>query len=296
MPWDGTELWVAGLDADGGLGPARLVAGGREESVLDPVWSPDGVLHFASDRSGWWNLYRAEDGTAVPLHPADAEFASPPWQFDASSFVFLADGRIACLYGLAHDPRVGILDPATGRLEPLDLPLWPMWPPLRADGTRLAFVGSGPTVPPAVAIHDVTDGSTTILRRTMDAAFDQAFVSVPQHVEFPTEDGRTAHALLYPPTNPDVRPPAGELPPLVVTSHGGPTAHVSPEFNIGRLFWTSRGFAVADVNYGGSSGYGRAYRDRLQGAWGVVDVADCVQAALHLAGSGRVDGYRMAIR
>ena len=296
MPWDGCELWVAELSADGALGQPRLVAGGPGESIFQPDWSPEGVLHFVSDRTGWWNLYRHVDGRVEALAPREEEFGAPAWLFDMSTYAFLPGDRIACLHGFAHETRLGVLDPATGRIDELDLPYTAYRSSLESDGTRLAFVGSSGTEPASVVMVDTRDGSRKVLRRVLDLDVDLGHVSEPRDIEFPTEGGLTAHALFYPPANRDATEPPVERPPLIVLSHGGPTAQSTPEFVLSNQFWTSRGFAVVDVNYGGSTGYGRAYRQRLNQNWGVVDVADCVNAARWLADQGEVDGGRMAIR
>jgi len=296
MPWDGCELWVAELSEDASVGAPRHVAGGSQESIFQPDWSPDGVLHFVSDRTGWWNLYREVEGRVEPIAPREEEFGVPAWQFDMSTYAFLPEGRIACLHGFAHRTRLGILDPATGRIEDLDLPYTAYRSSLESHWSRLAFVGASATEPAGVVVVDTADGTRKVFRRVLGPEVDPEFVSVPRPIEFPTEDGLTAHALFYPPANRKVTGPRGERPPLIVLSHGGPTAHVTPEFVLSNQFWTSRGFAVVDVNYGGSSGYGREYRQRLNGNWGVVDVADCVNAAKWLAGRGEVDGRRIAIR
>ena len=296
MPWDGCELWVAELSEGAAIQGPRRIAGGPDESIFQPEWSPSGILHFVSDRTGWWNLYREHGGRVQSLHPVEEEFGAPAWLFGMCTYAFLPGERIACLHGFAHRTALGILDSATGRLEDLDLPYTAYRASLRSEGSRLVFIGSGGAEPAAVVVLDTADGSRRVLRRAMDLQLDPGYASVPRHVEFPTEDGRTAHALFYAPANRDAAGPPGERPPLIVLSHGGPTAHVTPEFMLATQFWTSRGFAVADVNYGGSSGYGREYRRRLDGAWGVVDVADCVNAARWLADQGEVDGRRMAIR
>jgi dipeptidyl aminopeptidase/acylaminoacyl peptidase len=296
MPWDGTELWVADLASDGALSSRRLVAGGPGESIFQPSWSPQGVLHFVSDTTGWWNLYREVEGRVEPLYSDDEEFGEPAWVFGRSMYAFLPDGRIACIHGPPHHTRLGILDPATVRLRDLAVP-FTTFEGLRSSGWRLAFVGGSPTVPPSVISLDARDGSFTELRTSMDAPVDPRFASTPRHIEFPTEGGVTAHATYYPPASPVAEGPPGERPPLLVIGHGGPTSHSTPSFDPrGGLFWTSRGFGVVDVNYRGSTGYGRAYRDRLAGGWGIVDVEDCVNAAKFLAGRGEVDGSRMAIR
>jgi len=302
MPWDGTELMVADLDPGSGRPPAdpRPVAGGAEESIFQPEWSPDGVLHFVSDRSGWWNLYRmaAAGGEARALAPMEAEFGGPQWVFGQSTYAFLPGGRIACCYGRGPVWRLGVLEPGAGRLTPLELPFTSFSPKRLQSlaGGRLATFAGSSTDPDALVLIDPGSGAVEVVRRSQELDLDPAHLSLPRPVEFPTEGGQTAHALYYPPTNPDFQAPPGERPPLLVTSHGGPTSQVLDRLNLGIQYFTSRGFAVADVDYGGSSGYGRAYRDRLQGNWGVVDTLDCVNAARQLAAAGEVDGARLAIR
>jgi len=296
MPWDGTELKLADLDGDGLAGDPVTVAGGPEESVFQPEWSPDGVLHLVSDRTGWWNLYRAGPGGLEPLCPAEEEFGHPQWVFAMSTYAFLPGGRIACIHGLGPMLRLGILEP-DGTLHDLDLPFTAYSPPqLRAAGDRLACLAGGPTRAAAVVVVDPAGAGTEVLRSSEDGELDPGYLSAPEPVEFPTAGGRTAHALYYPPANRDFQGPAGERPPLVVASHGGPTAGVSSVLHVSYQYFTSRGFVVVDVDYGGSSGYGRAYRRRLDGQWGIVDVQDCVAAARHLAERGDVDPARLAIR
>jgi dipeptidyl aminopeptidase/acylaminoacyl peptidase len=297
MPWDGCELWVADLAQDGSLTNERKVAGGREESIFQPEWSPAGVLHFVSDRTGWWNLYRERDGAIEALHPAEAEFGWPLWEFGGSSYAFLADGRIACAYGRNGLQHVALLDPGSGELLDLDVPHTAItWPTLSAEGSRLTFIAGGPAIPNQVVLLDFEARSVDVLREGRTIDFDQGYVSAPRAIEFPTEGGLTAHALFYSPANPEFTGRAGELPPLVVATHGGPTDESPAVFDLRKQYFTSRGFAVADVNYGGSTGHGRAYRKRLDGNWGIVDTIDCVNAARHFAAAGLVDEARMGIR
>lgn len=295
MPWDGTELWMADLSSDGTLGDPRLVAGGPEESIFQPEWSPDGTLHFVSDRTGWWNLYRDREGRIEALHPMDAEFGSPQWIFGFSQYAFPSDGRIACVYSSAGIDHLALLDPATGEFGDVDLP-YTDYGYVQASGDRLAFVAASAGEAPAVVVLDVDSGATEVVRRSLSLDVDAGTLSVPRPIEFPTEDGLTAHALYYPPANRDFTVPGGERPPLLVFAHGGPTGHTTSALDLEIQFFTSRGFAVADVNYGGSTGYGRPYRERLKGTWGIVDVADSVNAARYLADVGEVDGRRLAIR
>ena len=297
MPWDGSELWVADLGTDGSLSGATRVAGGVEESIFQPSWSPDGTLHFASDRTGWWNLYALRDATTEALAPVHGEFGEPLWQLALSTYGFLAGGRIVCTYGQQGIDHLGIVEPGSGRVTPLETRFTSIGS-LATDptGNRVAFIGGSATEPASVVTLDVETGRVDVLRRSFDGNLNAGYLSPPRPIEFPTEGGLTAHALYYAPHNRDVRPPAGERPPLLVFSHGGPTGQTTSRLNLSIQYWTSRGFAVVDVNYGGSSGYGRAYRERLKGNWGIVDVDDCVNAALYLVHQGEVDGDRLAIR
>src|SRR5215218_7839058 len=294
MPWDGADLWVADLGPDGRLGAARHVAGGPQESVVQPEWDVEGVLHFVSDRSGWWNLYRERHGQVEPLLPMAAEFADAPWEFDYSSYAFVGDGRIACRYRQKGRDRLGVLDPESGRLTDLSIPCTSVKPYLRAVGDRLAFIGASPTASSAVAILQVPTGHLDVLAGA-EVSLDAAWVSVPKPIQFPSRDGQTAHALYYPPTNPEVTGPADAQPPLLVQAHPGPTADAKARLDLRIQFFTSRGFAVVEVNYAGSTGYGRGYRERLTGQWGLLDVADCLDAARSLVQTGEVDGRWLVI-
>jgi dipeptidyl aminopeptidase/acylaminoacyl peptidase len=296
MPWDGTELLAGDLAEDGSLGNVRAVAGrAGEESIFQPSWSPAGDLHFASDRTGWWNLYREHDAEVRALHPAEAEFGWPQWVFGASAYGFLGDGRIACLWERDGVQHLAILDPGSGELIDLDVPHTAMSPRLDVEGDRVVFVGGGPAIPDEIVLLDVTARSIDVLRSSSSLAVDEASISIPRQIEFPTNGDVTAFAHFYPPRNRDTVGPDGERPPLIVISHGGPTAEAMPRYSLETQFWTSRGFAIVDVNYGGSTGFGRAYRQRLQGTWGIVDTADCINAARWLAAEGEVDGNRLLI-
>ncbi len=296
MPWDGTELWVGHLARDGSVGTAHQIAGSLTESIVQPTWAPDGSLIFASDRTGWWNLYRwrESDEMAVALAPMDAEFAGPAWQFGLSSFQPLKDGRIAAVARSKGRDRLYLL---SDDAEPVMVPLrWTELDYLVASGTVVAAVVGSATEPSAVAIWDMDAPDPVVVRSGGERPIDADWISIPQPVEFPTTNGETAHALLYEPVNPTVSGPDGERPPLVLISHGGPTSNAVSRFNATIQFFTTRGFAVVDVDYGGSTGYGREYRNRLRGNWGIVDLEDCVNAARWLAWRGTVDGSRMAIR
>jgi dipeptidyl aminopeptidase/acylaminoacyl peptidase len=294
MPWDGADLWVADLGPNGRLGPASHVAGGPAESVVQPEWNAEGILHFVSDRSGWWNLYRERHGQVNSLLAMAAEFADAPWEFDYSSYAFVGDGRIACRYRQHGRDRLGLLDPESGRLTVLSIPYTSLKPYLRAVGDRLAFIGASPTTSSAVTTLHVPTGRLDVLAGA-EVSLDPTWVSVPQPIEFPTRDGQAAHALYYPPTNPEVSGRPDAWPPLLVQAHPGPTADAKARLDLRTQFFTSRGFAVVDVNYAGSTGYGRGYRERLAGQWGVADVSDCLDAAHSLVEAGKVDGWRLVI-
>jgi len=294
MPWDGTELWVGELAAGGSVGRAERVAGGTDESIFQPEWSPDGVLHFVSDRTGWWNLYRWRDGRVEPLCPMAAEFGRPQWVFGLSMYAFESAGRIVCSYAEQGTWRLATLDTAALKLEPVEVPYTEIREVRATSGQVVLGVGS-PTEPSSIVALDLATGQVEYLRRSSEVVVDPGYISAPQAVEFPTEHGLTAHALYYAPKNRDYEAPAGELPPLLVKSHGGPTSATSTTLRLEIQYWTSRGIAVLDVNYGGSTGYGRAYRQRLNGQWGIVDVDDCVNGARYLVERGEVDGNRLCI-
>ena len=289
MPWDGTELKVAGF-ADGMTGEARAVAGGPRESIFQPSWAPDGRLHFVSDRTGWWNLYREEsDGAQTHLTPMAAEFAVPMWEFGMSTYAFLPDGRIACLYRRSGAHHLALLDPGSLEMLDLDVPHVCFEPPyLRASGTRLTFLGGGPRTPCQVVTLDFATRAVDVLRESERVEVDPAYLSEPHAITFPTPSG-SAYAYYYPPTNPEAKASEDERPPLLVHIHGGPTSEVTPELDLEKQYFTSRGFAYVDVNYGGSTGHGREFRDLLYGRWGVVDVEDAVAATRYLVEQGLAD-------
>jgi dipeptidyl aminopeptidase/acylaminoacyl peptidase len=299
MPWDGTELRVAAIDDPEQY---QVIMGGEEESVLAPTWRDDRSLYVISDRSGWWNLYVA-DFEAPPgaLCPREEEFASPLWQLGMSPYAVLGDGRIAVTHG-TDKARLGVLDPETGQLTDFDVP-YQVFGSLSASGLSVAAIAGGPAVSLSVIRVDIPAagrGPETVeareLRRSNDALPDAGYLPTPRAAQLTGPSGSVVHALVYPPANPAVRASDGELPPYIVWVHGGPTAHVLPLLDLEKAFFTSRGIGIIDVNYGGSSGYGRAYRDRLRGQWGIVDVADVMTAALALAEAGEADGKRLGIR
>lgn len=295
MPWEGTELWLADFDAGGGLANARRVAGSTDEALCQPRWSPRGELFVVSDRSGWWNLYRLASDKLEAVCPMSAEFGQPMWVFGQSSYVFTGDNEIVAVCienGLARLLRIGL---GKGTVEPVATPFNHMGDLVAGEACVLAIAASATEADQLVRI-DIASGAHEVLARSVGELPDAGYLSTAEPIEYRSVNGRTAHAFFYPPRNRDFAAPAGELPPLLVFSHGGPTSMSSGSLRLAYQFWTSRGFAVLDVNYGGSTGFGRAYRELLKGQWGVVDVEDCVAGARHLAAQGRVDPDRMAIR
>jgi dipeptidyl aminopeptidase/acylaminoacyl peptidase len=318
MPWDGTTLFVAPFRAGELAGTPRPVAGGCDESIFQPSFSPGGRLTFVSDRSGWWNLYQERESGIVSLCSRKAEFGLPQWVFGMSTYGFVDEETLLCIYRENGIERLARLDVRQGRLVDLSTPLT-SFDGLDVAGPRACLIGASATTPPAIYSLDLEGNRLEELCRSFEVDFDPGFLSHPEAIEFPSESGRSAHAFLYRPTHPQqqapagpsesgrsayaflYRPthpqqqaPAGERPPLIVKSHGGPTSATSSALELSTQYWTSRGFAVADVNYGGSTGYGRAYRELLRGAWGVVDVDDCTHAALFAASRGIVDRERLA--
>ena len=309
MPWDETELWLGELQADGALRESRRVAGGGNESIFQPDWSPNGVLYFVSDRSGWWNLYRLSSaGEPEPVCVMEAEFGMPQWVFGMSSYAFASAEQIICSYMEKGISNLGLIDigndTRSGELTRIESPYTDIQY-LRASSSQAVFRGGSPAQPPAIVRINLSSGELSsrqlsspqfeVMRRSMNVEIDDGYISKPQAIEFPTEGGVTTHALYYPPRNSEYRAPEGELPPLLVKSHGGPTSAAAAALSLAIQYFTSRGIAVLDVNYGGSTGYGRAYRERLKGQWGIVDVDDCVNGARYLAERGVVDGTRLMI-
>jgi dipeptidyl aminopeptidase/acylaminoacyl peptidase len=295
MPWDGTQLWIANLDHAGSLEGMTCIAGGEQESICEPKWSPDGSLYFASDRTGWWNLYRYNcQGSIEALCPMEAEFGYPHWVFGESIYGFVSDSQLICTYTQQGRWYLARLDTLTQQLQPIATPYTTI-AYLQVCNRRAVFIGGSPTEPTAAVQLDLATGAIAVLKRSSEIAIDPGYLSVPEAIAFPSENGLSAYAWYYPPHNQDYTAPAGELPPLLVKSHGGPTAAASSTFNLRIQYWTSRGFAYLDVNYGGSTGYGRAYRQRLDRQWGIVDVDDCINGAKYLVSQGKVDGERLAI-
>jgi len=301
MPWDETRL-IVGDWRDGSIAGERVVAGGPGESVLEPRWDGDGTLYFLSDRAGgWWNLHRWRDGRVESVTALEAEIGGPAWRLGGQHYALTGDGRALVCVSRGAVESLALIDVATGGLRPLALPFVGFDAIGVLDAATGYAIASAADAPPALITIDLRDGRHDVVRTAGPRVLAPAFLARAEAIEFPTApaaDGtpRTAHAWFYPPRHPGHRPPRGEAPPLIVLLHGGPTSVSRPVLKLGVQFWTTRGFAVVDVNYGGSAGFGRAYRERLRSQWGVVDVQDAVAAVDHLAAAGRIDGRRVAIR
>ena len=301
MPWDGSELWVADVSAAGLLQNHRLVAGGPRESIFQPGWVPDGDLIFASDRDGWWRLYvvrNVRNVRVVPVldeAPPEADFGQPQWVFGTATWASAGPGRLVVRYAQRGTWHLATIDLHARTLTDLPTALQPHdW--LTATHTHAIFVGASALQSDAVTTIEFETGRSQTLRSASTVSLDEASVSTAETIEFPTGRSATAHAFYYPPRHPECTAPAGERPPLIVISHGGPTTATLSTLDLRIQFWTTRGFGVVDVNYRGSSGYGRAYRQRLNGQWGIVDLEDVVQAAQYLVAQGRADPKRLIIR
>ena len=296
MPWDSTYLWLAEVNKDGSLGEARLVAGGKNESICEPKWSSDGKLYFSSDRNDWWNIYRRnKDETIEPLYEMEAEFAYPHWVFGLSTYAFISPDQIICTYSQNGSWYLGSIDTQTKEFAKIETSYTNISSVQATNNGQALFIAGSPTEPTAVIKLDLVTKEKEILKESGKLNLDSSYLSVPEAISFPTENGLIAYAWYYPPQNKDFSAPEGELPPLLVKSHGGPTAAASISLSLRIQYWTSRGFGYLDVNYGGSIGYGRQYRQRLEKNWGIVDVDDCVNAAKYLVQQGRVDGDRLVI-
>ncbi|RYE99582.1 MAG: S9 family peptidase [Oxalobacteraceae bacterium] len=295
MPWEGTALWLGDVAADGAIVNRRLIAGGADEAICQPEWSPGGVLHFVSDRSGWWNLYRYAADAVHALCERAAEFAVPQWNFGGSQYAFRSEEQIVCAYiemGVSH---LGIVSTHDGSLTPLETPYEDIRD-VKVSGDIVTLLGGAPTIAPELARIDLAGAPLEVLAHSIPQLPATSYLAVPLAISYPSANGRTAYAFYYAPANPDYAPLPDELPPLIVIGHGGPTSMATSTLKLSTQYWTSRGFAVLDVNYGGSTGFGREYRNLLQHQWGVVDVEDCVAGARHLAAIGAVDPDRLLIR
>jgi dipeptidyl aminopeptidase/acylaminoacyl peptidase len=295
MPWDQSQLWVGTFGDDGRLVATELIAGGEGESIFQPEWSPEGVLYFVSDRSGWWNLYRLNKvGSIEQVCDRQAEFGMPQWVFGMSSYAFESEERIVCTYIESGISRLGLINTLLKRLETIESPYTDIRYVRTAPGLAVMRAAS-PTAPASIVRLDLEMRTFEVLRQSNNLELDSENISEPRVVDFPTEDGLTAYGFFYAPRNRDFRAPEKERAPLLVVSHGGPTAAATTALSLTIQYWTSRGIAVLDVNYGGSTGFGRAYRERLKGKWGIVDVDDCINGARFLVEEGEADGNRLMI-
>ncbi len=295
MPWDRVHLYVGTLTDDGPVTDRFAVNGDERESVLQPAWAPDGDLYFTADRSGFWSLYRLSGETVVPVLERGIDLGGPLWSLGDTWFDFLPDGRIVGAFLDHARAELAVIEPASGSVRPLKTGGAELAAPTVVAG-RLHALATFPDRLCALVEVDPESGALTVLREAGTHSLPTGFISKPSHVSFPTSCGETAHAIYYPPTNPHFTAPDGEKPPLIVTVHGGPTGHRTAAFRLDMQFWTTRGFAVLDVNYRGSTGFGRAYRERLYGDWGLADVEDAVRGARYLAEQGLADENRLLIR
>ncbi|UCD04917.1 MAG: S9 family peptidase [candidate division WOR-3 bacterium] len=295
MPWDGTELWIADVDRGGTLSNLNRIAGGISESIFQPEWSPEGILYFASDRSGWWNLCRFMNGKYECVIEMDAEFGMPLWNFGLSTYGFLSSDRIACTYNQKGIFNLAIIDLHKKMLTQVASQFTEI-AHLKTTGDHVVFQGGSSIRSMMVVKFNTRTSKETVIKRSEDNRIDPGYFSSPVSIEFKTTDDLISYGFYYPPQNKEYDLPPNELPPLIVITHGGPTSCSYTSLDLKIQFWTSRGFAVLDVNYAGSTGFGRPYRERLKGNWGIVDVDDCVNAARYLVDEGLVDGSRVIIR
>lgn len=294
MPWDRSEVWIAELDRHGYVKSSRKIAGSENESVLQPEWSPVGELYFVSDRNDWWNIYRARGEGDEPVCRRDAEFGGPQWVFGQRFYDFSGPDEIVCVFSDRGGSKLGVIDLNSGRMKQIEL-LYSSLHNVQVSGRKVALYGGSATLADRVLVIDLDTHAQEVVKVSNPAHIEPGYFSIPKPIEFPTEHGLMAHATYYAPRNQDYQAPPDQKPPLVVHCHGGPTGSGGPSYPFEYQYWTSRGFALVDVAYGGSSGYGRAYRQRLNGRWGVVDVDDCINAARHLVAKGLADGKRVSI-
>ncbi|CAB1276095.1 S9 family peptidase [Candidatus Nitrosacidococcus tergens] len=295
MPWDGTKLWIARIDDQGNLVEKIQVAGGNTESIFQPQWAPTGALYFISDRSNWWNLYRWDGEKAKAILPMKAEFGLPQWIFGQSTYGFISPHKILCTYSQESIHHLAYIDTQNGTLEKINTPYTGV-SFLQANEQQAVFIGAASGLFPEIVTLDVKTGKCTTLHQSNSTKFDSETISYGEPISFPTGNHATAYGFFYPPKSKDFIGFETERPPLIVISHGGPTAATDNTLNLKIQYWTSRGFGVLDVNYRGSTNYGRAYRQQLIGQWGIADVEDCIYGAKYLVQHNRVDPKRLAIR
>ena len=298
MPWDGNSLMSGSFDAnDAAVSTTAELVGGTGESIVQPSWGSNGLLHFATDRSGWWNVYVWRDGEMVNLLEEESDHGRPDWQFGFSSYAHLADGKIALGKGGVTSGSIVLIDPGSNSTQTIKIPFSEVsYVTASPDGGSILFIGASPTREPAVVRLELATEMCETVYSPSEVNVEPGYLSSPQHIVFPTTENGAAHTYYYAPTNQDFAAPDGELPPLVTVCHGGPTSASGTGLDLSTHYWTSRGFAVVDVNYRGSSGYGKVYRDALKGKWGIYDTDDCIAAAQHLIDQGLVDKDRVIIR
>lgn len=294
MPWDESELWVAEIKDDGTITNALKIAGGSGISIAQPAWSPEGTLYFLSDHSNWWNLMRCFGSRKEEVCPVKAEFGSHSSVLGKSDYCFVDENTIIASYSQHGMRQLASVDVWNGRLNPITN-RFTSFSSIHSNGSEVVFIAASPTEFPRIAVMDANTNEIEDVRISSGSSLDTDYLSQPEAIEFPTANHKTAHALYYAPNNPDFAAPHGDKPPLLVHVHGGPVGATSSALNLTKQYWTSRGFALVDVNYGGSTGYGRNYRERLRGQWGVVDVEDCANAVRYLIERGDVDSTRIAI-
>ncbi len=295
MPWDATRLYVGRIQ-DGSLSDIERVAGGPSESVVEPRWDRDGTLYFVSDRGGWWNLHRWRGGAAEPVMAMEAELSGALWTLGMSSYALMGDGRAVFRYTRAAQDRLGVVGLASGGWSELPLPYNRLSSLERLSADSVIAVAASPQAEAALVAIDASSGGHRVLRAPGELRLPRKLVSIAEPLEFPAGPNRVAHAFYYPPRNPRFAAPSGSKPPLIVKVHGGPTSHSTSDFSTAVQFWTTRGFALLDVNHGGSTGFGREYREQLKANWGVLDVGDVVCAVEFLVRRGDVDPAKVAIR
>ncbi len=295
MPWDGTQLHVASLSDTGTFADETIIAGGAAESIVQPEWLTADRILFASDQNGFWNLYSYDPSGIYCVYPDDAEYSGPAWGFGSKYFCLLGPRHVVAQRLHKGAANLLIIDVDSGMATPLPSE-WQAFFGLALVGERLYFIGGSPDRLATITSMDLAGAPGEPIATAGRLDVDPAFFSMPESIDYPTRDGAVAYAFFYPPRNPDAQASSAERPPLLVMSHGGPTAATHPLINFRIQYYTTRGWAVADVNYGGSSGYGRAYRERLDGQWGVVDVHDCEDLVEYLARADRIDRDRVAIR
>jgi len=295
MPWDGTQLWLGKLDSEGGLHQLQKIAGGPEESIFQPLWDPSGKLYFVSDQNGWWNIYEYSDGSITSVYEMEAEFGLPQWVFGMSTYAVTATGKLLANFRDMTGSHLIQIDVELGTSQKLELPYTDI-DQIRGAGNLATFIGRTSEQPGEIVALDLSSEEIHILRKASETDLEAGYVSKPELISFEPRVGELTYAWYYAPQNPMYQAPLNEKPPLIVLSHGGPTAYSSGAFSLVVQYWTTRGFAIVDVNYSGSTGFGRQYRERLNGTWGIRDVEDCSAAAQHLCKLGQVDSGRLIIK